>query len=124
MSKEPFTINDLPGGDWSVVWNPLYWNSGIYKRNSMVKLLDILFNDIQVDEAELAVDRGKQESILYLDRTAYYQNGEKLVDYLLDGYTVRGVRFAQLEKATAFKQHLDQLYLMKLLKADYDEENL
>jgi hypothetical protein len=91
----------------------------------MVKLLDILFNDIKVDEAVLAVDRGRgiHDSILYIKRTAYYETKGKVAEWL-DDYTIRGVKFIQLEQAQAFKQHLDQLYLMKLLKADYDEETL
>lgn len=124
MNNERFILNDLPDGSWSVVWNPDHWVNGIYKLSSVVRLLGILFNDIKVDEAILAVDRGRgvHDSILYIKQTAYYETNGKVAEWL-DDYIIRGVKFKELAQAEAFKDHLEKLYLTKLLKANYNEEN-
>ena len=125
---ELFELQELHNKWYAVVWSPQQWR-GVYVRRSKIKLLQILFEEMNCDQVGLAVSLTNQgsesEQVLYLDSECCSspKHTETVVDALLSTYCIQGVSFAKLETAQQFKKRLEDLYLIKLLSQNYDTEN-
>ena len=121
-----FELRDLPDGWYAVIWNRDRWR-GVYVHQSKVRLLRILFEEMDCYEVGLAVTRAfdqSSEHTLYVKSSVFSQSGgvESVAESLLSPYCVEGVCFPELRQAEQFKHHLEQLYIIKLLSRDYTDE--
>lgn len=109
--KSYFVIGDLPDGTWSVSW-PGYEYYVVNTVNKAHKLLKILFEDIKVDRAQMAILWHQETDLnrartLEIDVAAWWGDDSAAADYLA-GNVVLAVKFDQLEQAEAFKKNLEQ----------------
>jgi hypothetical protein len=113
----PFKLNDLPDNTWSVCW-PGFEYSLVNNTNKAQHLLEILFETVRVVEVQLAVSRNHYDpdktEIMHIDVAAWYQDKTGLGRYLAE-FVVSGVKFATLEQAQHFKDHMDQRLAWKRL---------
>lgn len=129
MSSNLFTLRDLPDGTWSVSWDKERWH-GIYKIESQEKLLNILFDEFGLSQVELSTNRYRspdytEHENIVIDSTLWFQHGShELAKIWLTGYCIDGVKFVQYDQAEQFLQYLEKLYLVKLLKIDYENSSL
>jgi hypothetical protein len=116
MNNSPFIINDTPNNNWVVSW-PTFRN--IRDSVSNIKLLDILFGEIQCYQVGLAIRvRGNEYDTLWLDAIVWYQDTEKQYgDYLESMYEIQGVVFNEQSEAIKFQDILEKKYIWKILKA-------
>lgn len=106
---ERFVLNDLPDG-WSVSWPGFEW---VVCDNELkaTNLLKILFDEVNVDEAIVAVkvaEYSKDEFIVNIPWYTYHQNPDASGRFLVRNHAVTGVKFVTLEKAQKFKGIMDK----------------
>jgi hypothetical protein len=107
--KTPFKITDLPKG-WGVSWPGFEYNV-VNNPRKATTLLKILFDDVGVDCAKLAVtpDQDHNKSFtLELDWIAYHQNPDHAGEFLTRQQSVTGCLFDTKEQAEKFKLIMDQ----------------
>ena len=108
--NSPFKIRDLPDNGWSVSW-PGYEYNLVNNSRKAQNLLEILFEKIKVDEAQLAVRRETwsedKSDILHVGLAAWCQDKGGLSQYLSD-FIITAVKFESRDQADRFKEHLDQ----------------
>lgn len=113
----PFKLNDLPDNSWSVCW-PGYEYALVNNTTKAQNLLEILFDTIKVNEAQLAVVRNgvdiEKSEIMHVDITSYWHDKQGLSRYLAE-FIVSGVRFATQDQAQHFKDHMDQRLMWRRL---------
>lgn len=108
----PFILNDLPDGTWSVCW-PGYAYDVVNNPNKLLKLLEIMFEHVGVDEAMIGVQqpgRDNDWNTMYISSILWYQDDrsrEHMVKRLTE-YVVPGVKFTDIYQAEKFKDHMEQ----------------
>ena len=109
--KEYFVLNDLPDGTWSVCW-PGYEDHVVDNPGKALKLLEILFEHVGVDEAMIGVIENRNEvgaRTLYMKSELWLtQYGREHMARTLADYTIPGVRFRDVYEAEKFKLHMEQ----------------
>jgi len=114
---ERFVLNDLPNGEWSVCW-PGYEFVVVNNSRKAKVLLNILFNDIGVNEAMLAVKQDNKENseeVMHISDGAWYQHPDATAEHLVERHVVVGCKFVNLEQAEKFKLHMEQRLAWKRL---------
>ena len=116
--KSYFVLNDLPNGEWSVSW-PGYEMVVVNDPSKALKLLEILFDHVGVDEAMIGVQESGRDNdlhtmhisvILWLEEHSRRHMAERLA-----GYTIPGVKFRDQYEAEKFKLHMEQRLAWKRL---------
>jgi len=114
---ERFVLNDLPDNTWSVCW-PGYEYVVVNNPAKAANLLNILFDDIQVEEAMLGVhEYNKPDKVetMHIHWGAWHQNPEGSARYVVDHHVVVGCKFAKEQEARKFKLLMEQRLAWKRL---------
>lgn len=115
--KTPFVIKDLPDQAWSVSW-PGYEYVLVNNENKAKHLLEILFETVKVNEAQLALRREgwseEKTEIMHVGVGAWWQDPTGLSRHLAE-FIVTGIKFNELVEAEHFKQHMDQRLMWRRL---------
>lgn len=118
MTDSPFVLNDLPNGTYSVTW-PGYTYSVVNEPGKALKLLEIMFEVVGVDEAMIGVQESGRDNdwkTLYISNLVWFEDrGRELVASRIAEYTVPGVRFTDVYQAEKFKDHMEKLLTWKIL---------
>lgn len=120
--KSYFVVRDLPDGTWSVSW-PGYEYHMVSTVNKAHNLLKILFEDIKVDRARLAILWQNETDLnrartLEIDAAAWWGDDSATADYLA-GNVVLAVKFDQLKQAESLKNNLEQRFLWRRLGGEW-----
>lgn len=120
--KSYFVLNDLPNGEWSVSW-PGYEYNVVNNPGKAMKLLEILFEHVGVDEAMVGVQHrsghGDFETmhisnILWLEENSREHMARRLAEY-----TIPAVKFRDRYEAEKFKTHMEQRLAWKRLGGEW-----
>jgi hypothetical protein len=120
--KSYFVLNDLPNGEWSVCW-PGYEEYVVNDPSKALKLLEILFDHVGVDEAMIGVQQSGRDNdfnimhisgILWLEENSRRHMAEKLARY-----KIPGVKFRDQYEAEKFKLHMEQRLAWKRLGGEW-----
>ena len=115
--RSPFVIRDLPDDSWSVSW-PGYEYHVVNTPDKGQKLLDILFEQVKVDKACLAVifthNNTSRHQIMEIDFAAW-ANKNSMIGCHLDGFLVEAVKVNTVQQAETFKSILEQMYVWRKL---------
>ena len=118
MTNSPFVINDLPDGTYSVCW-PNYEYSVVKNPVNALKLLEIMFDVVGVDEAMIGVQhpgRDNDFQTMYISNMLWFEDrGRAIMASRIADYTVPGVRFTDIYQAEKFKDHMEKLLVWKIL---------
>lgn len=114
----PFIINDLPNGTYSVTW-PNYEYDVVNDAGKALKLLEIMFDVVGVDEAMIGVQESGRDNdwrTWHISNMLWFEehSREHMVKILAD-YVVPGVRFTDVYQAEKFKYHMEKLLAWKQL---------
>jgi hypothetical protein len=114
----PFVINDLPDGTYSVCW-PGYEYTVVNNPGTALKLLEILFDVVGVDEAMIGLyERGRDNDwrTWYISNMVWLEDqSRKLMASRISDYVVPGVKFTDIYQAEKFKDHMEKLLAWKQL---------
>ena len=102
---EQFVLNDLPDNSWSVSW-PGYEEVVVNNPVKAANLLKILFDEVGVDQAVMAVHRytaPDQGDVMHLSWIAWHQNPDACARHVVSHHNVDGCKFPTLEQAEKFK---------------------
>ena len=104
-----FVIQDLPDNRWAVAW-PGYEFVVCDNERKAATLLKILFEEVNVDEAILAIKRedGAEDYTVTIPWFSYHQNPDAAGRFLARRYAVTGVKFFVRPKAVQFKEIMDK----------------
>jgi hypothetical protein len=109
--RERFVLNDLPNGTWSVTWPGHEYNVA-NSPGKVLKLLEIMFDIVGVDEAMIGVQEPGRDNdwktmhisgILWLE-----EHSRQYMASRLSNYVIPGVRFTDQYQAEKFKLHMEQ----------------
>jgi hypothetical protein len=116
MNNSPFIVNKSTNDNWVVSW-PTF--RSIRDSVSNIKLLDILFGEMQCYQVGLAILlRGNEYDTLWIDAIVWYQDTKKQYgDYLESMYEIQGVVFREQHEAEKLQDILEKKYIWKVLKA-------
>lgn len=114
----PFELKDLPSGEWSVSW-PGYEYHVVNTINKSHTLLKILFENIKVDRARLAILWQQETDLnrartLEIDVAAWWGDDSAAAEFLA-GNVVLAVKFDRLDQAETFKTHMEQRLVWRRL---------
>jgi hypothetical protein len=121
MINERFIVNDLPDNCWSVSW-PGYEYVVVNNPVKAANLLKILFDEVGIDEAVLAVheyNKPDRFEIMYLNIAAWLSDSEGAAKYVVDHHVVVGCKFAKEDQARKFKLIMDQRLAWKRLGGNW-----
>jgi len=107
---ERFVVKDLMDNSYSVSW-PGYEAVVCNNEVKSANLLKILFDEIEVEDAVLAVKKDEysgKEFIINIPWMTYHQNPDSASRFLERHYFVIGVKFATREQAEAFKLNMER----------------
>lgn len=109
--KSYFVINDLPNNTWSVTW-PGYEYNVVNNPDKANKLLSILFNEVEVDEAMVGVvEEGKSDfsncETMHISWIAWHAQPEGTARHLAR-FIIPGVRFLTVTQAEKFKDIMEK----------------
>lgn len=110
----PFTLTELPQG-WSVSW-PGYESSVVNSPVKVQRLLEILFGDLKLNQAQLGVLLNNGDFETYsIDSILWYSDSDNaknfLINHIFSTYTVGAVKFNEEPKARQFLDILEQRYI-------------
>lgn len=120
-SVERFVLGDLPDNTWSVSW-PGYEYVVVNNPVKADNLLKILFNEVGVEEAALAVheynkpDRGET---LHLSWIAWHHHPDAAARRVVGHHIVTGCKFPTREQAEKFKLAMEQRLAWKRLGGEW-----
>ena len=118
MTDSPFVINDLPDGTYSVCW-PNYEYAVVKNPVNALKLLEIMFEVVGVDEAMIGVQQPGRDNnwrTMYISNMLWFEDrGRAIMASRIADYTVPGVRFTDIYQAEKFKDHMEKLLVWKIL---------
>jgi hypothetical protein len=106
-----FIINDLPNGTYSVTW-PGYERNLVNDPGKVLKLLEIMFDTVGVDEAMIGIQESGRDNdwkTMHISSFAWleYHSREHMAKRLAE-YTIPGVRFTDIYQAEKFKDHMEK----------------
>lgn len=108
--KEYFVVRDLPDNSWSVSW-PGYEEQVVTTPGKVANLLKILFDEINVEEAQLGVcERSHPDKFetMYIKWIAWHQNPDAAARHVASYHNVVGCRFPQEAQARQFKEIMEK----------------
>lgn len=107
---ERFVVKDLMDNSYSVSW-PGYEYVVCNNEAKFANLLKILFNEVEVENAILAVkkdDYDGKEFIVSIPWITYHQNPDSAARFFERNYSVVGCKFIDREQAEAFKLNMER----------------
>lgn len=119
----PYVINDLPNGTYSVTW-PGYEYVLVNNPGKALRLLEILFEVVGVDEAIIGVQEQGRDvtSYMYISNILWLEDrGRELMAKRLSNYVVPGVRFTDIYQAEKFKDHMEQRLIWRQLGGKWND---
>lgn len=123
MKRGPFEIVDHdPAWGWSVTW-PGFEMAVADSSRKVSNLLEILFGELELDQAHLCVllVNGEYETFT-IARAAYARaQGDGLGDYVAGHYRVGGVRFRQEHQAQAFLEIMERRLMWRRLGGQWTQ---
>ena len=105
-----FVINDLCDPAWSVSW-PGYEMVVCDNERKATNLLKILFDEIEVEDAVLAVkvtEYSDKDYTITIPWMTYHQNPDSAGSFLVRNHSVIGCKFFVLEQAEKFKYAMEK----------------
>ena len=110
--NSPFILSNEFRNTHIVSW-PTF--NDIRHVETKIKLLEVLFKHIKVNEAGLLLKYNQDElDIMWIPMSTYYQTPE-IDSYMQDYYEIVGVCFNDKEPAELFKDYLDKKLVWKIL---------
>lgn len=103
--KSQFVVTDLPDSSWSVTW-PGYESYVCDNERKATNLLKLLFDEVNVEEASLAVkvaEYSDKDYIISIPWMTYHSNPDSAGRFLVRNHAVVGCKFPNLEQAEKFK---------------------
>jgi len=121
--KSYFVLNDLPDGSWSVCW-PGYEEYVVNDSSKALKLLEIMFEHVGVEEAMIGVQQpGRDDNkfdTMYISGILWLEeNSRKRMAEEIARYTIPGVKFRDQYEAEKFKTHMEQRLAWKRLGGEW-----
>ena len=116
MNNTPFPINSLQDNTFMLLFNNWYQVS---RFDTKKLLIDLLFKDMKVKEAGVALDIYDGEiDIMWVDYKFWSRdsNGE-YARYLEDMYVIKGVVFTNKDEEIKLQDYLEKKYIWKTLQA-------
>ena len=108
--NSPFVINEVKKC-YVLTWptfHDIRGNEGCYK------LLELLFEKIKVNEAQLILDKDQYVTI---NASLWYGNyGDRYSEWLMSQYNILGVIFKEKSHAEYLQDYLEKKYIWRLLK--------
>lgn len=109
--NSPFKLSHVSNDCWAVTW-PEYEHHVVGSATAALKLLEILFDIIKVDEAMVGVQqRGRDNDwhTMHISSSVWFDqhHREHLVEKLAN-YVVPGVRFNTRQQAQQFQEHMEK----------------
>jgi len=109
--NNPFKITDLPNNTWSVTWPGFEYNV-VNNPDKADKLLGILFNEVEVEEAMVGVVKAGESNFnecetMHLSWIAWHAHPAAHARHLAR-FTIPGVRFLTLAQAEKFKDIMEK----------------
>lgn len=118
MTSSPYIINDLPNGTYSVTW-PGYEFVLVNDAAKALRLLEILFDVVGVDEAMIGVQEDGRDNdwrTMHISNVLWWEeSSRKYMAERLAKYRVPGVRFTDIYQAEKFKDHMEKRLAWKRL---------
>ena len=111
-----FPITSIQNNKFMLSWPN--WDN-IKQFDTKKLLIDLLFKDMKVKEAGVALDMYDGEiDIMWIDYQWWTKdiNGE-YAKYLEDMYTIKGVAFNNKDEALKLQDYLEKKYIWKTLQA-------
>lgn len=109
--EERFVLKALMDNSYSVSWPGYEWVV-CDNENKARNLLKILFEEVKVDEAVLAVQKTQipreEEFIEYIPLRTYAQDPHGAGKFLVHRYAVTGIKFPGREQAEQFKTIMEK----------------
>jgi hypothetical protein len=108
--EERFVINDLMDNAYSVTW-PGYEMVVCDNERKATNLLKILFDEVDVEDATLAVkvaEYSDKDYIISIPWYTYHQNPDGAGRFLVGNHAVVGCKFPNREQAEKFKTIMDK----------------
>ena len=105
-----FVINDLCDRGWSVTW-PGHEMVVCDNERKATNLLKILFDEIEVEDAVLAVkvaEYSDKDFTITIPWITYHQNPDSAGGFLVRNHSVVGCKFFVLEQAEKFKYAMEK----------------
>ena len=116
MNNSPFKIYKTEKNRWVTYW-PTFKN--IRDADTGVKLLDILFGQIECDEVGLQLLlHGGEHDTMWIGYSTWASDVDNhFSEYLQDMYEIRGVVFYKEAEAIQLQDILEKKYIWKVLQA-------
>ena len=108
--NSPFVLTDLCDPAWSVTW-PGHEMVVCDNERKATNLLKILFDDVEVEDAILAVkvtEFSDKDYTITIPWMTYHQNPESAGMFLVRNHSVVGCKFFVLEQAEKFKEIMEK----------------
>lgn len=110
-SHEPFEIENLPSGRWTVTW-PGYEDHVVNNQIKVKNLLTILFEEVKVNQAQLGVTLNNGELETYcIDMSVWWRAGNVRDDvsrHIASTFVVGGATFDLESEARMFLEILEK----------------
>ena len=120
MIDSPFVLERYANDTYSVTW-PGYVCSVVNNPAKALKLLEILFDVVGVDEAMiLTEDHYRDKRTMYISNIIWYQDDRtrEFMASRVAKWTVPGARFTDIYQAEKFKDHMEKLLMWKILSSE------
>ena len=118
MTDSPFVLEALPNGTYSVTW-PGYEYNVVNNPSKVIKLLEVLFDHVGVDEAMIGVQepgRDNDWKTMHISPLVWFGDQDRMyMASRLANYVIPGVRFLDIYQAEKFKRHMEQRLAWKRL---------
>jgi hypothetical protein len=110
--KNYFVLNDLPNSEWVVSW-PGYEHNVVNNPSKILKLLEIMFEHVGVDEAMIGFQpHGRDDwNTTHISSSVWYEVDDQAREHMakrLAEYVIPGVKFRDQYQAEKFKLHMEQ----------------
>ena len=117
-----FKFEQLPSGAWTITW-PGHIDEVVTTVTKACNLLELLFNKVKVDEAQLLIHgvHDKKEYTLYINASVYWQNINVAIGHMIDfdKHRVVGVKFNHQKQAETLVEELEKRLVWNRLKRNY-----
>lgn len=118
MVNSPYLINDLPNGTYSVTW-PGYEVVLVNDAAKALRLLEIMFDVVGVDEAMIGVQEDGRDNdwrTMHISNVLWFdEHSREHMAWEMAKYRVPGVRFTDRYQAEKFKDHMEKRLMWKRL---------
>jgi hypothetical protein len=114
--NNPFPLNDLPNGTWSVTWPEF---TSIKETGLKERVMKTVFGELDYDEVGFGIALVNDETdILWMNSDVWYSAmGDSYAIYLEDMYELRGLVFRTMDEAKKMQDWLEKKYMWEVLNA-------